>query len=200
MAFILSFFKNYFHNTFPSIKALISLNFASVVFLKHLNKTLIAIIPKSRLLETINQYCSICLCNIIYKNLKQRFLLTNFNLYKHTDLIDPLQSSCLPNRGASNNFIQNTLNCSKSKKKKTSLPGRQLQLLCLFLPLLQLGPRRPTRLPTMLLHASSVGPEYSSSHQPMSASCLSTSNLIHPTLLLIRVIARILAFNLSISF
>lgn len=92
------FYQKFIHNSLPSIQNLFTLIFSLRKFLDELNNTLVALIPKTHVLETINQYMSISLCNTIYK------IFTNIivnRLRPHlNNIIDPLQSSFLPKRRA----------------------------------------------------------------------------------------------------
>lgn len=90
------FYQKYIHNILPSITNLFNEIFTSGKFPAHLNKTLIALIPKSATPETINQYRPIRLCNNICKTFTK--IIVNRLRHFFNRIIDPLQSSFLPKR------------------------------------------------------------------------------------------------------
>lgn len=90
------FYQKYIHNILPSITNLFNEIFTSGKFPAHLNKTLIALIPKSATPETINQYRPIGLCNNICKTFTK--IIVNKLRHFFNRIIDPLQSSFLPKR------------------------------------------------------------------------------------------------------
>lgn len=62
------FYQKYINRILSSITNLFNEIFTSGKFRAHLNKTLFALIPKTAIPESINQYRPISLCNNIYKN------------------------------------------------------------------------------------------------------------------------------------
>lgn len=111
------FYQKYINSILSSITNLFNEIFTSGKFPTHLNKTLIALIPKTAIPESINQYRPISLCNNIYKKFTK--ILVN-KLRPHINcIIDPLQRRFVLKHRASDNFIivQETLNCFNSKTR-----------------------------------------------------------------------------------
>ena len=83
-----------------------------------LNKTLIGLIPKGNINETINGYRPINLCNMVLKIISK--ILTARLRPILEKLVSPFQSAFVPNRKTSNNIIIlreiiHTINRSKAK-------------------------------------------------------------------------------------
>lgn len=118
------FFQKYLHNTLPAIKTLIQEIFTLIVSRPASTKPLYAWSQRQNVqIQFLN------LCNTIYK------ILTNIIVARLRpvlcNLIDPYQSSFLPNQRAADNFIlvQETLKCfDKRKPSQTKLMAIKIDL------------------------------------------------------------------------
>lgn len=101
------FFQKFLRNTLPAISNLFTSIFNSEIVHSSLNQTFLSLIPKTNSLETINFVQLVS--TILFTKFSQKFLLLRPFL---NQIINPLQSSFLPSRRASDNFIivQETLN------------------------------------------------------------------------------------------
>jgi len=116
------FFKQYWHIVGDDIFHLVHSAFHTGHFNVEISNTLISLIPKVDPPNTYKDFRPISLCNIVYKIITKvlvqrlRPILNN--------IIGPYQSSFLPGRGTSDNFIvlQEIIHyMRRSKKKKGSM-------------------------------------------------------------------------------
>lgn len=72
-------------------------------FIRHINNTLIAFIPKIDNLEFINQFKHVALCNVIYKCMSK--IIVNRIQPISDSIISPFQGSFIPGRNIKHNII-----------------------------------------------------------------------------------------------
>lgn len=99
-----------------SVKAEVKSIFISGVVLEYLNKTLITLIPKCKSPESLNNYCSISLCNTVYKLVTK--IIVGRIRHMLPSLVSPLQTAfVLGQKRVDNSIIVQELVHSMSKRR-----------------------------------------------------------------------------------
>lgn len=90
--------------------------FASNAVPEEVNKTLIALIPKSENPENIKMFRPISLCNVTYKII-MKIIVARMRPFVHK-IMSPCQSSSIPGRSTNDNIIITQEIIKKKKEKK----------------------------------------------------------------------------------
>ncbi|XP_019162021.1 PREDICTED: uncharacterized protein LOC109158590 [Ipomoea nil] len=95
---------------------------------EHVNDTLLVLIPKVQMPETIKQFRPISLCNVSYKVITKT--ITNRLKFILPGLVGPFQSSFVPGRQITDNVLvfQEVMHTMRTKRGKTGLMAIKIDL------------------------------------------------------------------------